>query len=618
MGTSIGERLAQRAATAFVGRADELATLYELLRPDGPVVFYVHGIGGIGKSSLVTMFVRHARAEGCEVIYLDCRAIEPTETGFLHELAAALGASAPTLPALVQHLGADPWPIILALDTYESFRLLDAWLRQVFIPALPQRVRLVLAGREPPLLAWLTAEGWHGLFRSLALGPLPELDALALAQQTGLSPGQAIRLNRFASGHPLALRLALVATDGRQDLPVDAVALQKVLEQLTRLYLAQVPDRSTRRILQATSVMRRATRGLLQALLPDLDPDEAYERLRALPFVEAGRDGLVLHDVVRQALAADLQAGDPATYRAYRRAVWVYLRAEMEHAARPERWRYTADMLYLLESPAVREVFFPSDSTWFAIEPARPSDWAAIEAMSARHNGPEAKRLIGAWRHGMPQAFQVVRDSQSVQAAFYCLFERSAARPAQLQADPVSRAWADHLRRHPVGAQERVLFCRHWLSRDHGEQPSAEQAAIFLDIKRLYMELRPQLRRIYLSIREPGAYELFLQLLGFRELPEAAVRLDGAVYHTVMLDFGPESVDGWLADLVGAQLVRQEPEVVTLDREAHELIVDERRVALTQLELAVIQYLMDRAGKAVPLWIRRWRIRQPHRLRCGR
>ncbi|NTU84433.1 MAG: AAA family ATPase [Chloroflexales bacterium] len=583
-----------------MGRDIELATLRALLHPGGPLVVYVHGMGGIGKSSLVAAFARQLTAEGHVVLTLDCRAIEPTERGLLEELAAALGAREPTLAALVRHLDAGARPLVLALDAYESFRLLDTWLRQVFIPALPEHVRLILAGREAPLLAWFTADGWHGLFRSLTLGPLPEPDALALATQSGLAPEQAARINRFARGHPLALRLALAAGISSPELPGGAAVLQKVLEQLTRLYLEQVPDRSTRRALQAASVTRRTTRGLLQTLLPDADPDDAFERLRALPFIELGRDGLLLHDVVRQALAADLQASDPATYRAYRQAAWAHLRAELVSAARPELWRYTADMLYLLEHPAVREVFFPSDSQWFAIELAAPEDWAAIAPIVLQHNGPENARLIGTWWQQLPRSFQVVRDDRREVIAFSCLFEHSDARPAHLQADPITRVWEEHLRRHPVAARERVLFHRHWLSRDHGEGPCPEQAAIFLDIKRLYMELRPQLRRIYVLKPTLPAYTQSLRVLGFGELPEATAHIDGVAYGTMMLDFGHESIDGWLGGLVGAQLAAQTPAVVVLDVEGHELLVDGQRVTLTQLELGVMRYLVDRAGQAVP------------------
>ena len=95
MAVSIGDRLARQAATELVGRAKELALLAQLLEPRGPLVYHVHGIGGIGKTSLLTLFAAQARAQGCRVICLDCRSIEPTEAGFLHDVAAANGAAAP-------------------------------------------------------------------------------------------------------------------------------------------------------------------------------------------------------------------------------------------------------------------------------------------------------------------------------------------------------------------------------------------------------------------------------------------------------------------------------------------------------------------------------------------
>jgi len=308
MAVSIGDRLARQAATELVGRATAVAILAQLLEPDGPLVYHLHGIGGIGKTSLLSLFTTQARTQGSRVICLDCRSIEPTEAGFLHDVAAAAGASAPTLSAIVEQLGAATSLTVLALDSYESFRLLDAWLRQVFIPALPDNVRLLLVGREAPLMVWLTTPGWHGLFRTLTLGPLDEDDACALLEQASVPPLQAAQINRFARGYPLALRLALAAGTRSHDAQLDAATRQRVVEQLSRRYLAEVHDPLTRRALQAATVMRRVNRGLLQAVLPNLDADETYERLRALPFVEAGRDGLVIHDVVRQALAADLLA----------------------------------------------------------------------------------------------------------------------------------------------------------------------------------------------------------------------------------------------------------------------------------------------------------------------
>ena len=76
------------------------------------------------------------------------------------------------------------------------------------------------------------------------------------------------------------------------------------------------------------------------------------------------------------------------------------------------------------------------------------------------------------------------------------------------------------------------------------------------------------------------------------------VVLDGRRYHSAVLDFGPASVDGWLADLAAAELgVRRGNEL--LDPDARELVLETGRVALTPLEFGVMRYLNAREGKAV-------------------
>jgi len=42
--------------------------------------------------------------------------------------------------------------------------------------------------------------------------------------------------------------------------------------------------------------------------------------------------------------------------------------------------------------------------------------------------------------------------------------------------------------------------------------------------------------------------------LGFQPLPEANETLSGVLYHTLLLDFGPQSIDGWLRRVVGVEL----------------------------------------------------------------
>jgi hypothetical protein len=161
----------------------------------------------------------------------------------------------------------------------------------------------------------------------------------------------------------------------------------------------------------------------------------------------------------------------------------------------------------------------------------------------------------------------------------------------------VAQAWHAYLERDQVPRESRVLLLRRWLGREHGEAPSPVQAACWLDIKRAYMELRPSLRRVITTVRDLATYPPTVQKLCFQAVPEAGVELDGVRYHTAVLDFGPRSVDGWLATPVAAELgVELDP---ALDPGERELMIGDRRVGLTPRECAVLGYLWRREGKVV-------------------
>jgi Transcriptional regulatory protein, C terminal/AAA ATPase domain len=589
--------LLQRASEGFVGRAEELCILLNALDQGGPSVVFVHGIGGIGKSSLLDAFATQARAGGTTVLRLDCRTIEPSQPGFLHELGLATGGDATTVEEAADRLGSLGSRVVLALDAYEVFRFMDTWLRQVFVPALGENVRLVLSGREAPVVAWLSAWGSQGLLRSVRLGPLEEREAAEVLRRAGIGEGQVARISRLARGHPLALKLAAAALTERPDLTIDEVAAQRVVAELTRIYLEEVRDPLTRETLEAASVVRRTTHSLLRAMLPHAAPQDAYERLQALPFVESSRDGLVLHDLVQEAVAAALRSADPSRHHAYRLTAYRQLCVELRAASRADLWRYTADLLFMCENLLIREAFFPSSAHVYEMEAARPTDGPAIEAIIARHEGARMAQLLTGWWSREPRLFRVVRDREGVVAGFYAAFDPTTVPATRFLTDPLFGRWWSHLKTVPVAKHECVLFTLRWLSRDEGESPSTVQAACWLDIKAGYMQLRPNLRRIYMVVRDMEGYGPVAQQLGFRPILDGPVELDGVSYHSAMLDFGPSSIDGWLMGMVAAELGADEEGL--LDRDAQELVVGGQRVGLTPLEFKVMDYLSGHAGKVV-------------------
>jgi hypothetical protein len=325
---------------------------------------------------------------------------------------------------------------------------------------------MILCGREAPLAAWLCTPGWAGLFRSIAVEPLAESAAVELLARSGISESRAHHINRFTRGHPLAVALA-AATLAESDSPIlEDLALHRVIEELARMYLDEISDEITRRALEAAAVVRCATVSLFRAMLPEAAPQDAYERVRSIPFVHTQREGLQVHDCLQQAIALGLKAADPSRYLRYRRAAWRQLRKEVRSAPTSDLWRYTADMLYQRQNPIVREAFFPTGAHTFGAEPARPDDANSVFDIVRRWDGPEAMRCLELWWKHAPHSFHVVREPEGKLAGFCCMLDPESVTPELEETDPIVRNWMEHLKVSPVPAMQCALFYRGLLSRD--------------------------------------------------------------------------------------------------------------------------------------------------------
>jgi DNA-binding winged helix-turn-helix (wHTH) protein len=558
MAATIGALLAQQAGE-IAGRERERAQLRRLLEPDGPVVAYVHGLAGVGKTTLLHAFTADAREAGFATLELDGHVVLATQ----REVLAALGGS--TVEEAVAAVGARGERVLLVLDTFELHAVVDRWVCRTLIPALPANVRVVIAGRMVPAERW---RSYGPLLCTIPLCNLSPAEADELLVRNGVDRATAPRINAVAHGHPLSLQLAARALRDRPGLAIEEIAAGTVGEELARLYLDGL-DAPTRRALNAAALTRRTTLSLLAAMLHEEPATEAFARLRELPFVELTAGGLLVHDTVREATAALLRAADPQEYWRMRAAAWSCLRAELRGAPRRELPRYTADLLYLIEEESVRRAFFPAAAGEQLVRPATAADLPAMEALV-----PEEADVLRAWWAAVPDAFIVACKGTGAVAGFACLIQPGDVSPRVIDGDPLASRWREHLRSDPIPRGQRALYLR-WIV------PNTDMAALsalLLDATRVYMEMRPELRRVYAR----GA-----DLLGTD--PSCAIvigylPLEG-VAGTVCMDFGPASVEGWLAELGASQLLDEGETGGPSD--------------LTPLEAQVLAYLRVREGQAV-------------------
>jgi serine/threonine protein kinase len=554
---SISQRLSKSSMGAFVGRKLELDMLMQAFSaPELPfVVAYVHGQGGIGKSCLLQNLISRITPDVGRIIFIDCRDAEPTIAGFLDSFSSALGIEDEehTLDEVFLHLYKIRDRMLLCLDQYENFILMDTWLRQVFVPALPDTFLTVIASRYAPKTAWLTTPGWQDLFREIELRELSDEESTQMLDTRRLNADQIKQVKRFAHGHPLTLELGAAVLRSQPDLVIDAGPPAKIVPQLSRALLSDLASDILEAV-EAVSSVRWTTEPILRTLLGVPEARNIFDKLTELPFVYSTLEGLILHDLVQEAVSKDLSSRDPERYCLYRSRAWHFFSKESQQAQEHHLWHLTGDMIYLIENPVIREAFFPKGSSDYVLQPATMDDHADIVEIARGEETPEAARQIEHWLNHYPDSFSAAMGPERKVAGFYFCFEPYKVDDKLLSTDPLTLAWSKHLEQNPVKPEERVLFLRRWLARGTGDNFSPVQGACWVDIKRTYMEMRPHLRRLYTTVNDLAAYAPVVIPLGFAPIDDAHVELGGRTYYSAVLDFGEGSVDGWLKGLVKAEL----------------------------------------------------------------
>lgn len=414
-----------------MGRDAELAVFDDVLCADPTAsVVFVHGPGGVGKSTLLREIARRGEKRGFTPCVIEGRDLAPVPG----ELEAALDGV---------HDHERP---LLLFDTYERMAAAGGWLRQTLLPTLPAGAVVVLAGRRPPEPGW-TQDGWERLTLQLELKPLPAEDAEALVARHGVEDAALVgRIVRWAQGSPLALALGADAAAQRgqeldlAELDDDPDLARTLLQRLAQTEL----DGADLDVLTIASIARVTNAALLRDTLPDVDPEEAYTFLRGLSFTEVRGGGVALHDRVRRALRADLRDRSGERERELRRRVADHLHRRAV-AGEPS---LCVDLAALSENSAVRWGFGAEGSVTHRVDDLRDADIVTLrDLMTRRYGGPEYWARMQPLLEAATERVVVVRDRDDRLAGFNVSVTTQNA-PAAAEDDPVLGPWLAHARTH--------------------------------------------------------------------------------------------------------------------------------------------------------------------------
>jgi hypothetical protein len=544
----IADRLAAAWRGRFVGRQAELALFREALLADEPpfVVLHLHGPGGVGKTTLLREFARIAAECGRTTVRLDGRDVEPSPTGFLRAFRQALALDADESSAMPPD-----WPDdgVLLVDTYETLVALDTWLRDTFVPQLPARSMVVLAGRNAPAPAWRTDLDWADLAAIVPLRNLRPDESETYLATRGIPAARHAAALAFTHGHPLALALVADAL-GRGEEPgsFDPASEPEVVRFLLERLVRDVPDARHRQALEVCVLARVTTERLLAEALGEDDARDLFAWLRDLTFVEQGQYGLFPHDLAREVLAANARWRDLAGFRRLGWRINRSLQARIARSGGVEQQRLQLEALYALRTDPTMDGFFNLDALeGVYAEPATAADADTIVALVRGHEGDASAAIARHWFERQPQAFRVFRAGTDEPFGFMAHLALHLAAPEDLAADPAATAAMAFVRRYgPAAPGEEILHLRFQM---HREAYQAITVALNLTAMNIVTHVltRPNMAWNFVAFADPDFWQPHFTGLNWPRAPEADFTVGGRCYGVFAHDWRVGPATTWMA-----------------------------------------------------------------------
>lgn len=574
MATLLTERLKAARRAVFVGRERERKRFAEVLSGEtAPGVFWLYGPGGVGKSTLLREWAECARELKLPVFLLDGRNIEPSPEAFLLALSAATsvpvsdGATRDSIfEALQQYFEAKTRRIVVLVDTVEFLAPLEAWWREEFLPALPDNVFLILAGRNAPDAAWNSDPGWRELVHVQALRNLGEAEATDYLNRRRVPAAQHNSILQFTHGHPLALSLVADVFAQRKANGADEISLTFTPEdapEVVRTLLNQLvegePSAERRAALEACALVRLTTEDLLSVLLGE-DAHRAFVWLRSLSFIETARQGLFPHDMAREVLSADLRWRNPGQHRLIHDRARTFYSARFQESGPQEQQNILMDYIFLhRHNPMVRPFLDWRENNSLVAGPLRAEEQAEIISIVKKHEGKQSALWAQHWLGAQPQNVTVMRDSQGRLAAFMMQVSLPQTSADDRKRDPAVKAAWNYLESHaPLRSGEEATILRFWMARDSYQDISPAQSLIFVNAVRHNLTT-PNLAFTFFPCAAPEFYEPLFNYANSTRLPEAAFTVGGRDYGVFGHDWRALPPMEWL-NLLGEREVNSAPQ----------------------------------------------------------
>jgi hypothetical protein len=319
-------------------------------------------------------------------------------------------------------------------------------------------------------------------------------------------------------GHPLALSMVADAVlQGAEE--VDLSHHPDLVQSLLRQFLNNEPSSLHRQTMEIAAHSRVTTESLLASVFGDEQAHDLFDWLAGLSFVERTSEGVFPHDLVRDALDADLRWRHPQRLEQVHRDVHRYVVKRIRETSGSTRHQHLCSLMFLHRNNPVWQPYHGKDEyAHNVILPATPADAPMILDMVRRHEGEAQAAIAAYWLRRQPEAFHLVYSLRNRVTGMIAMIAPSELLPADIEADPVVshliRACDAHAPRRPG---EKIGIMRFFTGNDTARNPSTPFSVSVMGAGSVYTD--PSLVLTSMVVEDVAYWEKLFNYVSHYRLP---------------------------------------------------------------------------------------------------
>lgn len=597
MARRLADILATKRLQLFTGREREIQLFTSLLLQEefNTFLLYVYGPGGQGKTTLLKHFAQICNEQHVAFLKVDGREINASPLEFTRALQQALQTD-----TIFDTLQAKEEKFVLLIDTYELLNPIDDWLRQEFLPQMPDNVLTILSGRNAPSKNWTLDNGWQQLMKIIQVRNFSPAESRVYLQKRNVPDTTIDSILEFTHGHPLALSVVADMYDQHPDKHFNPADSPDIIKTLLENFVQKVPGPAHRTALEICAMVNITSESLLKEVMEIEDAGELFKWLQDLSFIESNRMGLYPHDLAREAIVTDLIWRNPEWNKTLHKRIRKFYIDRLENSNQQMQRGLLYQLAYLHRHHAAVRSFLEwqeGASNW--MEPLKENDIPILQQMVEQHEGPQSAQHFLHWVHH-PAAFTWVFRNTATQCSGFILRvninELDKDEPVKDSAIAQIKNYA--AKQLTLRKGEVCTVFRYWMSAESYQQVSRLQSSIFLTLVQYYLTT-PALAVHFLGCAQPKFWEQLLNYADLYHVPELDIKNEKGDFGFYMHDWRQVPPAAWL-DLLGQREVGEKVEARQAEQKLQIVVLSEDEFA-TSVYDALKDYHTDKKVLSNPL-----------------